>query len=110
MPQGPANRAYACSFYWTVSDQPKRAREHREPLLFHLRPERFPGLSGESAAMLSAPIRMHQTALDTRKCLGSLERKEMRVLTERFVTYWRFDLQQPLLRQIRRLRRRQAGR
>ena len=91
-------------------DEQRQVREQREPLLFHLRPERFTGLPEECAALLSAPIRTHQTALDTRECLGRLDRNELRVLTERFVTYWRFDLRQLLLTQIRRFQDRQAGR
>jgi len=57
-----------------------------------------------------APIRLHETALDTRKVLGRLDRKEMRALVERFVSYWQFDLRQLLVAQIRELQHRRKAR
>jgi len=57
-----------------------------------------------------APIRLHETALDTRKVLGRLDRKEMRALVERFVPYWQFDLRQLLVAQIRELQHRRKAR
>lgn len=88
----------------------QRVEEQREPSLFHLSPERFPGLGEASAAMVTAPIRLHETALDTRKSLGRLERNEMRALVERFVSYWQFDLRQLLVAQIRELQHRRKAR
>jgi hypothetical protein len=84
----------------------ERVEEQREPSLFHLSPERFPNLGETSAAMVTAPIRLHETALDTRKPLGRLDRNEIRVLVERFVSYWQFDLRQLLVAQIRELQHR----
>ena len=81
-------------------------RDHREPTLFHLRVDNFPGLSRESAAVVSAPVRLHNTALDTRRRVGALDENELRVLHERFATYWRLDLHQLLLGKIEELRRR----
>lgn len=78
-------------------------RDQRQPGLFHLRPDRFPDLPEESAAMISAPIRLHETAVDHSSPLGRLDQNEMRVLAERFVTYWQFDLHQLLIRKIREL-------
>jgi hypothetical protein len=86
----------------------KRVEEQREPSLFHLFPERFPNLEEASAAMVTAPIRLHETALDARKSLGRLDRNEMRVLAERFVSYWQFDLRQLLVDQIRELQHRRG--
>jgi hypothetical protein len=83
-------------------------REQREPHLFHLRPERMPKLSEESAALVSAPIRLHESTIDTRRLLGRLDKNEMRVLSERFVSYWGFDLHQMLLAKIRELRARRS--
>jgi hypothetical protein len=37
--------------------------------------------------MVTAPIRLQETALDTRKALGRLDREQMRALVEGFVTY-----------------------
>jgi hypothetical protein len=84
--------------------------EQREPSLLHLPPEHFPDLVEASAAMVMAPIRLHETALDTRKALGRLDRNELRVLVERFVSNWQFDLRQLLVAQIRELQHRQRTR
>jgi hypothetical protein len=92
------------------SQERQRVGEHREPSLFPLPPERFPDLVEDSAAMVTAPIRLHETALDTRKALGRLDRKEMRALVERFVAYWQFDLRQLLVAQIRELQHRRKAR
>lgn len=94
-----------------ISDQEReRVREQREPSLFHLSPGRFPDLAEDSAAMVTAPIRLHETALDTRKSLGRLDRTGMRALVERFVSYWQFDLRQLLVAQIRELQHRRKAR
>lgn len=45
--------------------------------------------------MVTAPIRLHEPALDTRK---------------RFVSYWQFDLRQLLVAQIRELQHRRQAR
>lgn len=93
-----------------ASQERQRVEERREPSLFHLRPERFPGLAEDSAAMVTAPIRLHETALDTRKSLGRLDRNEMRALVERFVAYWQFDLRQLVIAQIKEIQRRRRTR
>jgi hypothetical protein len=84
-------------------EEAQQIRDQRQPGLFHLRPDRFPDLPEESAAMISAPIRLHETAVDQSSPLGRLDQNEMRVLAERFVTYWQFDLHQLLIRKIREL-------
>lgn len=86
-------------------DEAQQVREQREPGLFHLKAERFPGLEEEFAAIISAPIRVHETAVDSGRPLGRLDQNEMRVLAERFVTYWQFDLHQLLVGKIRELLR-----
>lgn len=88
----------------------QRVEEQREPSLFHLPSEGFPGLAEDSAAMVTAPVRLHESALDTRKSLGRLDRKEMRAVVERFVSYWQFDLRQLLIAQIRELQHRRQAR
>ncbi len=88
----------------------QRVEEQREPSLFCLSPERFPDLGEVSAAMVTAPIRLHKTALDMRKSLGRLDRNEMRTLVERFVSHWQFDLRQLLIAQIRELQHRREAR
>jgi len=87
----------------------QQVRDQRQSGLFHLRPERFPDLEEESAAMISAPIRLHQTAVDVDRPLGRLDGNEMRVLSERFVSYWEFDLHQLLVAKIRELLRKRES-
>lgn len=84
-------------------EEAQQVRDQRQPGLFHLRPDRFPDLAEESAAMISAPIRLHETAVDLSQPLGRLDQNEMRVLVERFVTYWQLDLHQLLIAKIREL-------
>jgi len=90
-------------------DGAERIRGQREPGLFHLKPERFPDLEEESAAMISAPIRLHESAAHLTKPLGRLDQNEMRVLAERFVTYWELDLHQLLIGKIRELLRKRES-
>jgi hypothetical protein len=90
-------------------DEAQHVREQRDPGLFQLKGERFPGLDEESAAMISAPIRIHQSAVDFSHPLGRLDQNEMRVLSERFVTYWQFDLHQLLIGKIRELLRKRES-
>jgi hypothetical protein len=87
----------------------QQVRDQRQPNLFHLKPERFPDLEEESAAMISAPIRIHETAVDFGGALGRLDQNEMRVLAERFVSYWQFDLHQLLVGKIRELLRKRES-
>lgn len=90
-------------------NEAQQVRDQRQPGLFHLKPERFPHLEEESAAMISAPIRLHETAIDSGKPLGRLDQNEMRVLSERFVSYWEFDLNQLLIGKIRELLRKRES-
>jgi hypothetical protein len=90
-------------------DEAQQVREQREAGLFHLKEERFPGLNEDSAAMISAPIRVHETAVDLGSPLGRLDQNEMRVLAERFVTYWQLDLHQLLIGKIRELLRKRGS-
>lgn len=89
-------------------EEAQQVREQRQPGLFHLKPERFPDLDGEFAAMISAPIRIHESAVDSDP-LGRLDQNEMRVLAERFVSYWQFDLHQLLVGKIRELLRKRES-
>jgi hypothetical protein len=90
-------------------EEAQQVRDQRQPGLFHLRPERFPDLEEESAAMISAPVRLHQTALDAGRLLGRLDQNEMRVLAERFVSFWEFDLHQLMIGKIRELLRKRES-
>jgi hypothetical protein len=90
-------------------DEAQQVREQRQPGLFHLKPGRFPDLEQESAAMISAPIRLHETAVDASQPLGRLDQNELRVLSERFVSYWELDLHQLLIGKIRELLRKRES-
>jgi hypothetical protein len=92
-----------------AEDEAQQVREQRQPGLFHLKPERFPDLAHESAAMISAPIRLHEAAVDSTQPLGRLDQNEMRVLSERFVSYWELDLHQLLIGKIRELLRKRES-
>ncbi len=92
-----------------AEDEAQEVREQRQPGLFHLKPERFPDLEEESAAMISAPVRLHETAVDATQPLGRLDQNEMRVLSERFVSYWELDLHQLLVGKIRELLRKRES-
>jgi hypothetical protein len=92
-----------------TDDEAQQVRDQRQPGLFHLKPERFSDLEEESAAVISAPIRIHQTAVVFDGPLGRLDQNEMRVLAERFITYWQFDLHQLLVAKIRELLRKRES-
>jgi hypothetical protein len=61
----------------------QRVREGSDPTLFHLRPDHFPGLPAENAAIVSSLLRLPTAALDRRKSLGALDENELRVIHER---------------------------
>jgi hypothetical protein len=90
-------------------EEAQQVRDQRQPGLFHLKPQRFPDLEDEWAAMISAPIRLHETAVDTAQPLGRLDENELRVLSERFVSYWELDLHQLLIGKIRELLRKRES-
>jgi hypothetical protein len=90
-------------------EEAEQVRDQRQAGLFHLKPARFPDLDEEFAALISAPIRVHESAVDLDGRLGHLDQNEMRVLAERFVTYWQFDLNQLLIGKIRELLRKRES-
>jgi hypothetical protein len=68
------------------SDAVRRlVRENNDPALFHLPPQRFPGLPVENAAIVTSLLRLPVEALDRRKSLGALDENELRSLHERVV-------------------------
>lgn len=74
-----------------------------DELLLYLPPERF-ALEEENAAMLSAPVRLHAEAIDTRRpAAGTLSAEEQRVLADRLIRYLRFDTQLLVERRLRQL-------
>ena len=86
--------------------QRERVRDRREPLLFHLDPERF-DLPEENAAMISALVRVHVDAVGSGESLGELNPQELRALGERIIDFYRFDTRNLVERQIRELASRQ---
>jgi hypothetical protein len=63
----------------------QQVRDGEDAALFHLRPDRFPGLPVEHAAIITSLLRLPAEALDRRESLGSLNENELRVLHGRVV-------------------------
>ncbi len=87
----------------------EQIREQTHPLLFHLRPNKFPGLPEENAAMIAAPVRVHRSAIDG-KVLGRLDSNELAIVHERFARYHEFDLRMLVREKLEELAARQAQR
>jgi hypothetical protein len=75
-----------------TADEQAAVRGGETPRLFVLRPERFPGLVEENAAVLPALVRVARNALDETEDLGALDENELRVLHERIARYFNLDL------------------
>ena len=86
----------------------ERVRAHREPLLFHLDPERF-HLPEENAAIVSALLRIYVDAI-AGESLGDLNPNELRALGERIIRFYRFDTRNLVERQICELAARRRDR
>ncbi len=80
----------------------KTVREQRDPLLFHLPPERF-DLPQENAVIVSAMVRVGLSAIDPACSLGALSTEEMRLLGERVIDCFGFDTRPLVERRIREL-------
>jgi len=76
----------------------RRVQQGEDPSLFHLRPDGFPGLPTENAAIVSSLLRLPVTALDRRSSLGSLDENELRVVHERVATVHRLRLDMLVLK------------
>jgi hypothetical protein len=85
-----------------------RIRRQEDPLLFHLDPGRF-DLPDESAAMVSALVRIHVGALHG-EAFGALNPKELRVLGERIIGFYGFDTSLLVARKIQELAARRRRR
>ncbi len=75
----------------------ERVREGSDPGLFHLSPDRFPGLPVENAAIVTSLLRLPTAALDSRESLGSLDGNELRILHERVARAHRLRLDMLIL-------------
>ena len=83
-------------------EEQERVRSQEEELLLHLVPHRF-DLPEESAAIVTALVRLHVDAIGDGGALGQLDDNEMRVLGERIIGFFGFDVRRLLERQIRDL-------
>jgi hypothetical protein len=72
-----------------------------EPGLFHLPPERF-DLPEESAAIIAALVRVHQSAIDPHPA-GQLEPDELRTVHERIARHYALDVHQLIRDELQRL-------
>lgn len=91
------------------SGEQQRVRAQEDELLFHLMPDRF-DLPEESAAMVTALVRLHVGAVGGGAALGQLDDDEMHVLGERIVRFYGFDIRLLLERHIRELAARRRAR
>lgn len=78
-------------------------REGNDDALFYLRPESFPGLPVENAAIITSLLRLPMSALDQRMSLGSLNENELRVLHERVARAHELKLDVMIIEKARRL-------
>ncbi len=78
---------------------------HEDEFLFHVPPDRTPGLREEFAVMIAAPVRVHISAVDSVDILGRLDANELRVVHERFVRLHGLDLLDLIADRIHDLRR-----
>ena len=92
-----------------AADEQERVRAQRDELLFHLAADRF-DLPEENAAIVTALVRLHVDAIGSSPALGRLDDGEMRVLGERIVRFYGFDLRLLLERHIRELAARRHAR
>lgn len=81
----------------------ERVREDSNPGLFHLEPDRFPGLPVENAVIVSSLLRLPAAALDRRTSLGALDDNELRVLHERVARVHRLRLDMLVLERAQAL-------
>jgi hypothetical protein len=78
-------------------------RDGGDDALFHLRPDSFPGLPVENAAIVTSLLRLPTSALDRRESLGSLNENELRVLHERVARAHELKLDVMIVERAQRL-------
>lgn len=86
----------------TTSEQ-GAVRGHADDALFHLDRARFAGLPEENAAIISAPVRVPLSAVDTSTELGALNVDELRVVHERVARAHGLQLDTMILQRAQRL-------
>jgi hypothetical protein len=90
-------------------DEQRRVRNNEDELLVPLAPERF-DLPEESAAMVTALVRLHVEALGSAPPLGRLDEGEMRSVGESVIRFYGFDTRALVERRIRELAARRRAR
>ena len=85
-------------------------RAGKDEALFYLRPESFPGLPVENAAIVTSLLRLPVSALDRRVSLGSLNENELRVLHQRVARAHELKLDVMIIEKARRLLEAARGR
>lgn len=83
----------------------ERIRRHEEPLYVHLDPARF-RLPEENAVLIPALVPLAVGAISTAEPLGVLDGTELRVVGERLVRYFGFDIRLLVEQRVRELARR----
>jgi hypothetical protein len=86
-----------------TAEERREVREGETEDLFHLRPESFKGLEGESAARISSSLRLPLSAVDLSEPLGAINENELRVIHERLVRIHDLDLRNQILGKAREL-------
>lgn len=77
-------------------------RRQGSQTLFHLPPDRFPGLPEENAALVASLVRVHTSAVGG-DALGRLDRQGLAVVHEKLVRHYGFDLRTLVRDELRRL-------
>lgn len=83
-------------------DQQRHIRDQQHQTLFHLEPDRFPGLPEENAAMIAGLVRLHRSAVDNDPC-GRLDDYELTTVHERFIRFHGFNLRKLIEERINAL-------
>lgn len=84
----------------------ERVRSGDDRGLFYLRPDRFPGLRVENAAIVTALLRLPTSALDTSTELGALDDDGLRSVHERFASAHGLRLDALVLQRLAELKHR----
>ncbi len=77
-------------------------RRQDSPTHFHLKPDRFPDLPEENAAMVAGQIRVHRSAIHGAP-LGRLDPQELAVVHQRLVRHHGLDLRMLVREELQRL-------
>ena len=80
----------------------------QDEALYHVPRERTPALEEDFAVMIAAPVRVHETAVDTANVLGRLEPAELRSVHASFVRVHGLDVLEVVRDELGRLRRGRA--